>query len=227
MPTAPGKAPSCRKNGATLSPRAHPGITPGPYSTDRLGGPAFHYAYYGIQIHGITEILIAGMGQYAHGNQPIQHGAYLYNYAGAPWKTQQRVREIMDLLYRPTPDGLCGDEDNGQTSAWYVFSAMGFYPVCPGTDQYVLGSPLFQEIVLHLENGRTFSIRAPENSREKVYLRSARLNGQEYTRTYITQGDLMKGGVLELDMSTRPNVDRGIRAEDRPYSMSGSGEFDR
>jgi len=182
--------------------------------------PTFDYSYYGIQIHEITEMVIAGMGQYAHGNQPIQHGVYLYNYAGAPWKTQQRVRRIMDLLYSPAPDGLCGDEDNGQTSAWYVFSAMGFYPVCPGTDEYVLGSPLFDRVTLHLENGRTFTIDATGNGPDEVYIESATLNGAVHSKTFLTQGQLMAGGTLRLEMSAEPNRNWGTAPADRPYSMS-------
>jgi predicted alpha-1,2-mannosidase len=182
--------------------------------------PIFDYSYYGIQIHEITEMVIANMGQYAHGNQPIQHAIYLYNYMGAPWKAQQRVRQVMDKLYTSFPDGLCGDEDNGQTSAWYVFSAMGFYPVCPGTDQYVFGSPLFREIVLTLENDRTFTILANNNSKENVYIDKAILNGKEYTKNWISHHDIMKGGKLELTMQNCPNQTRGVQKTDYPYSLS-------
>lgn len=187
--------------------------------------PTFDYSYYGIQIHEITEMVIAGMGQYAHGNQPIQHGVYLYNYAGAPWKAQQRVRQVMDLLYTPLPDGLCGDEDNGQTSAWYVFSALGFYPVCPGTDQYVIGSPLFRKATLTMENGNTFVIEATENNPENVYIQAARLNGASYSRSFITHGDLQSGGRLEFDMGPTPNKGWGSGADDRPYSFSREGKM--
>jgi len=123
--------------------------------------PVFDESYYGTVIHEIREMQIMNMGQYAHGNQPIQHMIYLYNYAGEPWKAQYWVREVMNRLYRPTPDGYCGDEDNGQTSAWFVFSALGFYPVCPGSDEYVLGAPLFQKATIHLENGKNVVINAP------------------------------------------------------------------
>ena len=129
--------------------------------------PVFDYSYYGQVIHEIREMQIMNMGNYAHGNQPIQHMIYLYNYAGEPWKTQFHVREVMDKLYNYTPDGYCGDEDNGQTSAWYVFSALGFYPVTPGTDEYVFGSPLFKKVTLNFENGKKLVIRAPENSRRE------------------------------------------------------------
>jgi predicted alpha-1,2-mannosidase len=185
-----------------------------------IAPPTFDYSYYGKQIHEITEMVIAGMGQYAHGNQPIQHAIYLYNYAGAPWKTQQRVREVMDVLYTPNPDGLCGDEDNGQTSAWYVFSALGFYPVCPGTDQYVFGSPLFKQVTLTLENGKKFTINAEGNNRELVYIKEAQLNTILYSKNYITHDDIQKGGILRFTMSDIPNKKRGIRQSDYPYSYS-------
>jgi predicted alpha-1,2-mannosidase len=182
--------------------------------------PTFDYSYYGEQIHEITEMVIAGMGQYAHGNQPVQHAIYLYNYSGAPWKAQQRVRETMDLMYTPTPDGLCGDEDNGQTSAWYVFSAMGFYPVCPGSNQYVFGSPFFSRISLSLENGKKFSIVAKRNTKDRVYIRTAALNGKNYLKNYITHEDILRGGELRFDMSGTPNLMRGTRTQDMPYSYS-------
>lgn len=182
--------------------------------------PTFDYSYYNTQIHEITEMLIAGMGQYAHGNQPVQHAIYLYNYAGEPWKAQLHARQVMDILYTPEPDGLCGDEDNGQTSAWYVLSAMGMYPVCPASGEYVFGSPLFDKITLQLENGRTFVINAAGNSRENVYIDSARLNGKAYPKNYITHGQLIEGGNLEFNMSSKPNYKRGTSTEDLPYSFS-------
>ena len=126
------------------------------------------------------------MGNYAHGNQPIQHMIYLYNYAGEPWKTQYHVREVLDKLYNYTPDGYCGDEDNGQTSAWYVFSALGFYPVTPGTGEYVLGSPLFDRITLSLKNGKRFVVESKDNSRENVYVQKVKLFGKEMEKNYIT-----------------------------------------
>lgn len=182
--------------------------------------PTFDYSYYKVQIHEITEMVIAGMGQYAHGNQPIQHAIYLYNYAGEPWKAQKYVRQTLDLMYTPYPDGLCGDEDNGQTSAWYVFSAAGFYPVSPGTDQYVLGSPLFEKITLNLENGKTFEIVGKNNSHENFYINNSTLNGRHYTKNYITQSDIMNGGKLVFEMSNQPNLKKGINKEDFPYSFS-------
>ena len=144
--------------------------------------PVFDYSYYGQVIHEIREMQIMNMGNYAHGNQPIQHMIYLYNYAGEPWKTQYHVREVLDKLYNYTPDGYCGDEDNGQTSAWYVFSALGFYPVTPGTDQYVFGSPLFNKVTLSFENGKKLVIEAPGNSKENVYVQDIKLNGKKINK---------------------------------------------
>ena len=182
--------------------------------------PTFDYSYYKKQIHEITEMLIMNMGQYAHGNQPIQHMPYLYNYAGEPWKTQYHVREIMNKLYTPAPDGLCGDEDNGQTSAWYVFSAMGMYSVAPGTNQYVLGAPLFKKITLKLENGKTFVINAGNNSAENRYVQKAKLNGKTHTKTYLNHSDITNGGTFNLTMSSEPNKSKGVNASDFPYSMT-------
>ena len=185
-----------------------------------IAPPTFDYSYYGFQIHEITEMLIMNMGQYAHGNQPIQHMPYLYNYAGEPWKTQFHVRNIMNKLYTPLPDGLCGDEDNGQTSAWYVFSAMGMYPVAPGTNQYVLGSPLFKKITLHTGKGRTFVISAPNNSNLNLYVIDAKLNNKAYTKNYLNHSDIINGGNLELQMGQTPNKQKGILQTDFPYSMT-------
>lgn len=182
--------------------------------------PIFDCAYYGFEIHEITEMVLANMGQYAHGNQPIQHAIYLYNYAGEPWKAQQRVREVMTKLYSDQPDGLCGDEDNGQTSAWYVFSAMGFYPVCPGTPEYVLGSPLFDKLTLNLENGNQFEISAQNNLDEHVYIEQARLNGKNLNRNFLRHDEIRKGGTLWFNMDRVPNTNRGTEAKSAPYSMS-------
>jgi len=160
------------------------------------------------------------MGQYAHGNQPIQHMIYLYNYAGEPWKTQHWVREVMNRLYLPTADGYCGDEDNGQTSAWYVFSAMGFYPVCPATDQYVMGAPLFKKVTVQLEDGKQLTINAPNNSPANRYVRSVNLNGQTYTKNWLSHAALLQGGTLDFDMVAEPDKQRGTQPEDFPYSFS-------
>nr|WP_246474199.1 GH92 family glycosyl hydrolase [Arenibacter arenosicollis] len=182
--------------------------------------PVFDESYYGSVIHEIREMQVANMGQYAHGNQPIQHMPYLYNFAGQPWKTQYWVRETMDRMYTPAPDGYCGDEDNGQTSAWYVFSAMGFYPVCPGTDQYVLGTPLFQKTTLILENGKEININAPNNSTTNKYVNALTLNGKAYSKNWLSHQELVQGAVLNFDMSDTPNKNRGTKTEDFPFSLS-------
>jgi predicted alpha-1,2-mannosidase len=182
--------------------------------------PVFDDSYYGQVIHEIREMTVMNMGNYAHGNQPIQHMIYLYNYAGQPWKAQYWLRQVMDRMYTPGPDGYCGDEDNGQTSAWYVFSALGFYPVCPGTDEYVLGAPLFKKATLHFENGNNLVIDAPDNSKENLYIESLHMNGKESSRNYLKHDDLLKGGILEFKMGSQPNLNRGISEEDAPYSFS-------
>lgn len=183
--------------------------------------PVFDDSYYGQVIHEIREMTVMNMGNYAHGNQPIQHMIYLYNYAKQPWKAQYWLRQVMDRLYTPTPDGYCGDEDNGQTSAWYVFSALGFYPVCPGTDQYVLGTPLFKKATVHFENGKTLEIKAPQNSCTNLYIKDMKVNGVEYSKNYVTHSLLQNGGVVDCVMSDTPNMERGIGMEDAPYSFSG------
>lgn len=182
--------------------------------------PVFDDSYYGGVIHEIREMQIANMGQYAHGNQPIQHMIYLYNYAGAPWKTQHWVRETMDRMYKPTPDGYCGDEDNGQTSAWYVFSAMGFYPVTPAVDQYVIGAPLFKKVTLNLENGKTVVINAPKNNPGNKYIKELKYNGKAHSKNWISHSGLTKGAVLDFEMSAVPNKQRGTGSGDFPYSIS-------
>ncbi|MDL2221458.1 GH92 family glycosyl hydrolase [Parabacteroides sp. OttesenSCG-928-N08] len=182
--------------------------------------PLFDDSYYGFPIHEIREMTVMNMGNYAHGNQPIQHMVYMYNYAGAPWKAQYWAREVMNRMYTPSADGYCGDEDNGQTSAWYVFSALGFYPVCPGTNQYILGAPLFEKATLHLENGNTFVIDAPKNSDANRYIQSMTLNGENWTKNYIEHDQLFKGGAIRCEMSDTPNSNRGVNPADMPYSFS-------
>ena len=182
--------------------------------------PHFDESYYGSVIHEIREMTVMNMGNYAHGNQPVQHMIYLYNYAGAPWKAQYWVREVMNRFYTPTPDGYCGDEDNGQTSAWYIFSALGFYPVCPASDEYVMGAPLFKKATIHLENGKTFEISAPENSDKNIYIDNMKVNGKRYTRNYITHSDIMRGGKMDVTMTSQPNQKRGTATADRPYSFT-------
>lgn len=187
--------------------------------------PLFDDSYYGGVIHEIREMQIMNMGQYAHGNQPIQHMVYMYNYSGEPWKAQYWTREIMDKLYSATPDGYCGDEDNGQTSAWYVFSALGFYTVCPGTDQYILGSPLFKSVKLNLENGKQVVIKADNNSKDNIYISSMTVNGQPYNKNYLTHEQLMNGALIEYKMSSTPNMSRGVNDSDLPYSFSRDEKF--
>ena len=182
--------------------------------------PLFDDSYYGSVIHEIREMQIMNMGNYAHGNQPVQHMIYLYGYSGEPWKTQYWIRQTMQRMYNANPDGYCGDEDNGQTSAWYVFSAMGFYPVCPGAGEYVLGAPYFDEMTLHLENGRTVSIKANGNTDDNCYVNSLTLNGKPYSKNYIKRSDLMQGAQFVYNMSAKPNYSRGTAESDTPYSFS-------
>lgn len=182
--------------------------------------PVYDESYYGGVIHEIREMQIANMGQYAHGNQPIQHMIYLYNYAGQPWKAQYWLRQVMDRLYHSGPDGYCGDEDNGQTSAWYVFTAMGFYPVCPGTDQYVFGSPLFPKMTVTMQDGKKMVIEATGNSAANVYTQSMTLNGKPYTKNWVSHSDLQKGGVMKLVMGAQPQKTRGTTEDAFPYSFS-------
>lgn len=182
--------------------------------------PIFDDSYYGFPIHEIREMQIMNMGQYAHGNQPIQHMIYLYNYAAEPWKAQYWNREVMDKLYNPNPDGYCGDEDNGQTSAWYVFSSLGFYPVCPGSDEYVIGAPLFEKATIHLENGNKIEINSPNNNHYTRYIDNMKLNGEDYTKNYFKHSDLIKGAKIDITMSEEPNKERGVNKSDAPYSFS-------
>lgn len=182
--------------------------------------PLFDDSYYGSVIHEIREMQIMNMGNYAHGNQPVQHMIYLYGYSGEPWKTQYWIRQTMQRMYNANPDGYCGDEDNGQTSAWYVFSAMGFYPVCPGAGEYVLGAPYFDEMTLHLENGRNVSIKANDNTDDYCYVNSLTLNGKPYSKNYIKRSDLMQGAQFVYNMSAKPNYSRGTAESDAPYSFS-------
>ena len=182
--------------------------------------PVFDAGYYRSVIHEIREMQTAGMGQYAHGNQPIQHMTYLYNYAGAPWKSQYWVRETLNRMYRPGPDGYCGDEDNGQTSAWYVFSALGFYPVTPASDQYVIGSPLFRRVQIQLENGKRLLIKARKNSGRNRYIAAVRFNGKDYSRNWFSHRALMRGATIRFKMSAAPDFKRGTADPDAPFSFS-------
>ena len=182
--------------------------------------PLYDESYYGFVIHEIREMQIMNMGNYAHGNQPIQHFIYLYDYSGEPWKAQYWTRETMDKLYTAAPDGYCGDEDNGQTSAWYVFSALGFYPVCPGSNEYALGSPLFEKVTLQLENGKQVTIAAGNNNKENRYIASMQMNGKNYTKNFLKHSDLMEGAIIRYSMSPAPNMIRGTSESDFPYSFT-------
>ncbi len=179
--------------------------------------PVFDNSYYGYTIHEIREMQVMDMGNYAHGNQPIQHAIYLYGYSGQPWKTQYWIRQVMDKLYTPAPDGYCGDEDNGQTSAWYVFSAMGFYPVCPGSGQYVLGTPYFKSMKLHLENGKEVDIQSEGKG---CYVDEMLLNGNSYQHNYLDMNSLMQGTQITYRLAEQPNLQRGTQEDDVPYSFS-------
>jgi predicted alpha-1,2-mannosidase len=184
--------------------------------------PVFDESYYHEVIHEIREMQIAGMGQYAHGNQPIQHMIYLYDYGGEPWETQYWARETMDKLYSATPDGYCGDEDNGQTSAWYVFSALGFYPVTPASTQYAAGSPLFKHAEIDFENGKKLFINASGNNENTRYVKSSKFNGKVYTKNYYDHFDFLRGATLNIQMSNLPNKQRGIFEKDVPFSLSNN-----
>ena len=186
--------------------------------------PIYDDSYYGFRIHEITEMQVANMGNYAHGNQPAQHMIYLYGWAGEPWKSQMWAREVMNRLYSANPNGYCGDEDNGQTSAWYVFSALGFYPVCPASDEYVLGAPLFKNAVISLPNGNKVEISA-ENVRNndellETYVADMKFNGKSWNHNYLKHSELVDGAVIKFKMQDSPNYSRGTKVEDRPYSFS-------
>ena len=182
--------------------------------------PLFDDSYYGRPIHEIREMQVMNMGNYAHGNQPIQHMLYMYDWAGQPWKAQQHVREVMDKFYNSNFDGYCGDEDNGQTSAWYVFSALGFYPVCPSSDEYAIGTPLFKKVTVNLPNGKNILLEAPENSCKNFYIDGIKLDGKSWSKNYFKHGDLSDGARITYSMSPTPNTSRGTAPEDRPYSFS-------
>ena len=187
--------------------------------------PLFDESYYGSVIHEIREMQIMAMGNYAHGNQPIQHMIYLYDWAAQPWKVQQHVREVMDRFYNAAPDGYCGDEDNGQTSAWYVFSAMGFYPVCPGSGQYAIGTPYFSRVTLHLPADKQLTIEA--RNADKPYIGTMTMNGRNYDRNFLEHRDLVQGGTIVCQMQDSPNRSRGISDDALPYSFTNELERTR
>lgn len=182
--------------------------------------PVFDDSYYGTTIHEIREMQIMNMGNYAHGNQPVQHLLYLYDWCAKPWKTQSKVREVMNKLYSATPDGYCGDEDNGQTSSWYVFSALGFYPVCPASCEYAIGAPLFKEAVIHLPSGKDLTVSAPLNSDTNIYLKSVTLNGNVHNKNFFTHSELIDGAGISFEMSDTPDTIRGTGLDDLPYSFN-------
>ncbi len=189
--------------------------------------PTFGVGHYGREIHEMTEMVACGMGQYAHGNQPVHHVLYLYSFAGAPWKTAQSVRRVVDSLYGPGPDGYCGDEDNGQMSAWYLFSTLGFYPVCPGEPAYVIGSPRFGRAILNLPNGKQFVIQADHSDDQNVFVAGLKLNGAELLRTWITHEEIANGGVLDATMSNNPDKTYGKPLTSRPFNRSIESEPSR
>jgi predicted alpha-1,2-mannosidase len=182
--------------------------------------PVFHVGVDGLIMHDMNEMVEEEMGQYHHGNEPMQHVPYLYAFVGQPWKTQSRVREIMRRLYRATPAGLSGDEDTGQTSAWFLFSALGFYPVCPSRPVYVLGSPLFTKALIRLANGKSFVVEASSNSPANVYIQSVELNGVSLGRSWISHDEIMKGGTLRLMMGPQPNKKWASTKESVPESLT-------
>lgn len=185
--------------------------------------PVFDCSYYGFPIHEIREMQTVNMGNYAHGNQPAQHIIYLYNFAGEAWKTQKHLREVLTRLYQPTPDGYCGDEDNGQTSAWYVFSSLGFYPVCPGTDQYVIGSPLFEKAEITLPSGKVLVVRS-EGASRYPYIQEATLNGKPLKKSWLSHQELTKGGELTFRVGEKPQVNLWSDPVSFPWSMSNSSK---
>ncbi len=164
---------------------------------------------------------ISGLiGQYAQGNEPSHHTVYLYAYAGQQWKTAEKIRYILDHHYSDQPDGIIGNEDCGQMSAWYIFSSLGFYPVNPSNSVYVFGSPLHEEATINLPNGRKFTVKTSDNTRENVYIQSVKLNGLPYERSFITHADIMKGGVIEFTMGSTPNKNFGLAQDSRPWSWA-------
>ncbi len=171
------------------------------------------------QVEGASSDISGLIGQYAHGNEPSHHTTYMYAYAGNQWKTAEKVREICTTMYTDKQDGLCGNEDCGQMSAWYVLSSMGIYPVNPANGAYVFGSPLFDKAEVELTNGKSFSIEAVNNSKENLYIQSATLNGEAYTKSFITHKQIMAGGKLVLTMGSTPNKEFGQATEDRPASV--------
>jgi len=188
--------------------------------------PDVRVGTYGGMIHEMTEMVALNMGQYAHGNQPIQHMLYLYDCIGQPWKAQSRVRQVMNLLYQSTPDGMCGDEDTGQMSSWYVFSALGFYPMCPGTTEYLIGSPLFDRATLQLPDGKQFVVTGSRNGPQRPYIRAAQLNGESFNKTYLTHDQIVRGGEIVFEMTSAPDYKWATAPESRPGSALAELQID-
>ena len=187
------------------------------HKLDVLFGEDLPEIYYADNEDITADCLIGG---YVHGNEPSHHIPYLYAWTSEPWKTQYWLREVMDSKYRNDIRGLGGNDDCGQMSAWYIFSALGFYPVCPGTDQYVIGAPYLPYLKLTLPNGNTFEVKAPLVSDRNRYVKEVRLNGKPYTKLYLTHEDILAGGTLEFVMAPKPNKKRGLKPADKPYSMT-------
>lgn len=160
------------------------------------------------------------IGSYVHGNEPSHHVAYMYNWTDEPWKSQEKIHRILQSLYQNTNDGLCGNDDCGQMSAWYIFSAMGFYPVCPGTNEYVFGSPIVNNAEIRLSSGKIFNVIADNLSEENIYIKKVFLNGVEYHKTYLKHSDIKNGGELIFEMDSKPNKDRGLNIKEKPFSIS-------
>lgn len=182
--------------------------------------PIYDFSYYGFKIHEILEMELIEMGQYAHGNQPIQHVLYLYNYAGQPWKTQEKVRYVMDNLYGAKEDGYCGDEDNGQTSAWFLFSSIGFYPVAPISGQYVIGSPMYEKVEIRLKNGKNVTINIHNNGKNSVYIEKLLVNGENNNNNWLGHDEMINGMNIDFYMNKTPNYNWGSTEKSIPYSMS-------
>ena len=160
------------------------------------------------------------MGNYVHGNEPSHHVAYLYKWTKEPWKSEHRLHEIMRQMYKNRIDGLSGNDDCGQMSAWYIFSALGFYPVCPGSDQYVISSPKTKEATIYLENGKTFTVKTVNLSDKNVYVKAIKLNGKKYEKHFITHSEILKGGEILFEMSNKPN--RKSASYEKPYSFTNN-----
>ena len=160
------------------------------------------------------------IGNYVHGNEPSHHIPYMYNYIGAPWKTQEKVHLIVNSMYHNKPDGLCGNDDCGQMSAWYIFSCMGFYPVCPGSSEYIIGSPCVSEAQISFETGSSLKIIANNLSKENIYIQRVTFNGKDWNKSYFTHNEIVNGGIIEFYMVNEPNKKWGTSPDNFPSSLS-------